>query len=73
MAIILEVSINYFFSSCRPSYLLLYIIILNATLFIYLFTDFYVRAYLKNRKDKQDGLKNGVHEENEQLHEKVQW
>lgn len=72
MTIILEVLVNNLLSSCKSSYFYLYVIIFNAVLFIYLFTDFYVRSYLKKRKGKQDALKSGVIEENEKLHEKVQ-
>ncbi|KAM3961926.1 very long chain fatty acid elongase 4-like [Aphomia sociella] len=36
---------NCVFTDCPPSYILLYVIVLNSLFFIYLFGDFYVKSY----------------------------
>ncbi|XP_059061435.1 elongation of very long chain fatty acids protein 4-like [Achroia grisella] len=65
---------NYAFTDCPPSYILLYAILGNGLLFIYLFADFYMKSYKskdnemkKSNKSIKNGLEkqeNGVRKEN---------
>uniref|UniRef100_A0A1E1WBM7 Elongation of very long chain fatty acids protein n=1 Tax=Pectinophora gossypiella TaxID=13191 RepID=A0A1E1WBM7_PECGO len=54
LAIIVQVSANYFMSGCPPSMFLMNVVLGNTCLMIYLFGDFYVKSYLKNKADKAE-------------------
>lgn len=78
MAIIVQATSSYD-SRCPPSYAVFGAIIINASVFIYLFSNFYIQAYLKNRKDIQNlklSLNNGTKHTNgvecHKIEEKVQ-
>ncbi|XP_053612580.1 very long chain fatty acid elongase 7-like [Plodia interpunctella] len=50
---------NYIYSDCAPSYILLFTIIINEALFIYLFGEFFVRSYITPKR-KADKAENAV-------------
>ncbi|XP_063827826.1 very long chain fatty acid elongase 4-like [Ostrinia nubilalis] len=54
VAIIVHLLVNSFISKCPPSKLVIAMVFFNATLFLYLFSDFYVKAYMKSRRDKKN-------------------
>ncbi|XP_013178281.1 PREDICTED: elongation of very long chain fatty acids protein AAEL008004-like [Papilio xuthus] len=63
LLIVLQVVVNYKVSSCRPSYGLLLTMVLNATLFIFLFGDFYIKSYKnKSKIDNSTGTKTEIRE-----------
>ncbi|CAH2074987.1 unnamed protein product, partial [Iphiclides podalirius] len=60
--IILQAAVSYVYTPCPPSYTLLLTISLNAVLFIILFANFYVKAYLMKNRGKCE-QKNGARTE----------
>ncbi|CAK1603821.1 unnamed protein product [Parnassius mnemosyne] len=57
MCIILHAAVNYVYSGCPPSYTLLAAILLNASLFVYLFAEFYVNSYFNKNKHNSKSKK----------------
>ncbi|KAJ2943577.1 hypothetical protein O0L34_g16686 [Tuta absoluta] len=54
--VVIQVTANYYVTPCKASYVLLSIVWFHGFLFVYLFSDFYVKSYLQKRKDTQDKM-----------------
>ncbi|CAG4986864.1 unnamed protein product [Parnassius apollo] len=57
LLMVIQVTVNYKASSCRPSYVLLFMINFNVLLFLYLFSDFYIKSYIKNNQKRIENEK----------------
>ncbi|KAL0871670.1 hypothetical protein ABMA27_004189 [Loxostege sticticalis] len=54
MLVLVHVPINTFISKCPPSKIIICLAIFNGFLFLYLFSDFYVKSYGKEKIEKKD-------------------
>ncbi|CAH2074985.1 unnamed protein product, partial [Iphiclides podalirius] len=53
LLIVLQVTINHKVSSCPTSHGLIGVIIFNILFFMYLFSDFYIKSYIKNNHEQK--------------------
>ncbi|KAI5637477.1 GNS1/SUR4 family domain-containing protein [Phthorimaea operculella] len=54
--VVIQVTSNYYVTPCKASYILLSIVWFHGFLFVYLFSDFYVKSYLQKRKDTKEKM-----------------